>query len=50
MHLGDEKYMGSRILEAFAGFFKNKVSNITETCTVDESVHNGSRAMHNIRT
>ena len=43
MVLGDEKFTGDAILQAFAEYFENKVSNTTGACIVDETVHNGQR-------
>ena len=45
VHFGDEVFAGDDIPEAFAKCFKSKVSNITQTTTIDANVFNGTEQM-----
>ena len=35
-----------RVSESFAEFFDDKVKNIVNSCTIDDSVYNGRRIIH----
>ena len=38
VHLGGDKYYGNEVPEAFATFFNDKVSDITASCTMMQSI------------
>ena len=46
MTLGNTTYTGDDLPEALASFFKRKVDDITEECSVDDNVYNGIRLLN----